>query len=576
MRLVDKSLFDAVKSAVVDVEYLRFLLNAGASADAVNEYGRTPLLEMLDFVLTEIGEVGDIGADYCRLKFGGVLGAALLLEKNMTSISGKQAEELGGLLVEVMRLYEDSAKGGFLRNQAGSFADVLLERLNVIKEKLEEGLCQNNSNITKTDVPLELKERVEAVLRPGVAYSKKYDMFLSVLRDSAAQTEYLRILVMSGVRPMCDLLVRELFAKAHKQVRVDSRTKFVEYVEVVPKHIGYLLENNLVDCDAVLSHCYNDFDDFAAGDFEYGYSALMLAVKYGWYEIAALLKKANANEAIVADDGKTVADLVEVVDKERAKVGLKLFKELFVANEETVAEKVAAKEENSGGGRIKYDWSDKERLRGGQNLPMSQLVSQIVHDWVLHNEVVDFAQVDAVFNDVRRDKDGLKGYWGDLIVEMDDNMDVKNYPGRFDIANPIVLNGRRYVVNISWGTVSEGQAKRQRDCWAAFLDCVRGLGYRVSVNQDTLKRMLTTMGRSWFVSYAYYKYIDSAHKNWARREKYTTAAVKFFNLLTREHRNILQDIYDNADIARLSQNQIGLTGQEVRRLAGVILESNKV
>ena len=51
MRLVDKSLFDAVKSGVVDVDYLRFLLGAGANADAVNEYGRTPLLEMLDFVL---------------------------------------------------------------------------------------------------------------------------------------------------------------------------------------------------------------------------------------------------------------------------------------------------------------------------------------------------------------------------------------------------------------------------------------------------------------------------------------------------------------------------------------------
>ena len=25
---------------------------------------------------------------------------------------------------------------------------------------------------------------------------------------------------------------------------------------------------------------------------------------------------------------------------------------------------------------------------------------------------------------------------------------------------------------------------------------------------------LTTMGATWFVSYAYYKYVDSSHKNW--------------------------------------------------------------
>ena len=574
MRLLDKSLFDAVKSAVIDVEYIKFLLDAGANVDAVNEYGRTPLLEMLDFILAEVGEVYDGDAGYVSLKFGCVLNTALLLEQKMISVTGKKAEEIGGLLVQLLSLYADVVQSGFTRDKTVEFVEVFEERLNVIKEKLEEQVHQNTYNPAQSDVTGALKDQVDAALQGNVSYSKKYDVFLSVLRDSGAPFEYLRDLVASGVQPMSDLLVRELFAKAHKQVRVDSRSKCTEYVEVVPKHVEYLLKNKLVDCDAILPHCHNDFDDFLMGNFEYGYSALMLAVKYGWYEIAKLLKEANANKTIIGDDGKTLADLVGVVDAERSRLGLKLFADLFLEEDVVVAE-AGMKEGGGSAGRVKYDWSDKEHLRGGQGLPMSQLVTEIVHDWVLYNGVADFAQVDAVFNDVRRDKDGLRGYWRDLVVEMDNNADVRNYPGRFDVANPIVLNGRRYVVNISWGTVTEKQAKKQRDCWGAFLDCVHNLGYRVTVSRDSVKRMLNTIGRSWFVSYAYYKYIDSSHKNWELREKYLAGAVKYFNVLVREHRAILQDIC-NADEARLSQNKIGLSGQEIKVLADKILQSGKV
>lgn len=555
MRLIDKSLFDAVKSGMVDVQYLRFLLvDAGADADERNDYGRTPLLEMLVFVLMEMEN------DEFVFSYDHILEAVKVLMENMSDdmlvVWDCENHNLKNCLSDL------GEKCGKQNVQYKEICRLIEERVRVWPRNQENGRLTGGGKQDNRNT-LEMPDN------KNLTQWQKYDAFLSVLRDGGKTEQDLEKILSDGVRPPADLLVREFIGKGHKQMRRNLKSKQTEYVEIIPKNINFLLEKELVDKNAVVPHCSAGFVDDEQSNMEYGYSPIMLAVKYGWYNIAEILMKYDVATTIVGDDGNVLADLVRVADKERVEFGLKTFAELFNAKKENHQHKIQL-----GVGRVKYDWTDEHKYRGGQNLPMSALVTQIVHDWVLYvAKDKSFAEVDKTFNDVRRSKDGKFGYWRDVVVEMDNNPDVRDYPHRFDLANPIVLDGRRYVVNISWGTVTQKNKDIQRDCWGAFLDKARELGYVVHINRESVERMLNTIGRTWFVSYAYSVYVDENHRNWEKRPKFAAMARFYFDKLKIEHKNILQDILDNSSVERLGRNSIDLSGEQVLQMVREILDS---
>ena len=79
---------------------------------------------------------------------------------------------------------------------------------------------------------------------------------------------------------------------------------------------------------------------------------------------------------------------------------------------------------------------------------------------------------------------------------------------------------------------------------------------------------LTTMGATWFVSYCYYDKIDRTHRNW---EKYPER-VSIYNRTDHYHRFWLERVLE-MDSERLSANTIGLTGDEVIKMAKILLNS---
>ena len=81
--------------------------------------------------------------------------------------------------------------------------------------------------------------------------------------------------------------------------------------------------------------------------------------------------------------------------------------------------------------------------------------------------------------------------------------------------------------------------------------------------------ILTGMGASWFVSYAYYQKIDRTHKNWDRVTT-TQPRISKFNKGAEYHKAWLQEvIYMNP--ANLNKNTIGLTAEETKRMARELL-----
>lgn len=75
---------------------------------------------------------------------------------------------------------------------------------------------------------------------------------------------------------------------------------------------------------------------------------------------------------------------------------------------------------------------------------------------------------------------------------------------------------------------------------------------------------LTSMGASWFTSYAYYKYKDKTHLNWQNSGK-TNNNITIFNRTTKYHSFWLRKICKLSD--RLETNDLGLSADEVRKMA---------
>lgn len=75
-------------------------------------------------------------------------------------------------------------------------------------------------------------------------------------------------------------------------------------------------------------------------------------------------------------------------------------------------------------------------------------------------------------------------------------------------------------------------------------------------------RDLTSMGATWFVSYAYYDHIDRTHDNW---KKYARRA-SVYERTRRYHKDWLERIL-KMNPKNLAKNTIGLTPDQTMKMA---------
>ena len=81
--------------------------------------------------------------------------------------------------------------------------------------------------------------------------------------------------------------------------------------------------------------------------------------------------------------------------------------------------------------------------------------------------------------------------------------------------------------------------------------------------------ILSKMGASWFVSYAYYKYIDSSHDNWSRVLT-TQSRISKFNTSKSYHKYWLNQVVV-MNSANLNKNTIGLEANQTKSMAKELL-----
>ena len=81
--------------------------------------------------------------------------------------------------------------------------------------------------------------------------------------------------------------------------------------------------------------------------------------------------------------------------------------------------------------------------------------------------------------------------------------------------------------------------------------------------------ILTGMGASWFVSYAYYEKIDRNHKNWARVST-TQPRLSKYNKGKPYHKIWLKEVI-SMNPANLNKNTIGLDAAQTKSMARELL-----
>jgi len=81
--------------------------------------------------------------------------------------------------------------------------------------------------------------------------------------------------------------------------------------------------------------------------------------------------------------------------------------------------------------------------------------------------------------------------------------------------------------------------------------------------------ILSKMGASWFVSYAYYEMIDRNHENWARVATTQTRLSKY-NKGRPYHKTWLKEVI-TMDPAKLNRNTIGLEAAQTKAMARKLL-----
>lgn len=81
--------------------------------------------------------------------------------------------------------------------------------------------------------------------------------------------------------------------------------------------------------------------------------------------------------------------------------------------------------------------------------------------------------------------------------------------------------------------------------------------------------ILTGMGASWFVSYAYYEKIDRTHMNWSKVAT-TQPRISKYNKGKPYHRIWLEEVI-SMNPANLNKNTIGLDASQTKRMAKELL-----
>lgn len=79
------------------------------------------------------------------------------------------------------------------------------------------------------------------------------------------------------------------------------------------------------------------------------------------------------------------------------------------------------------------------------------------------------------------------------------------------------------------------------------------------------------MGASWFVSYGYYKYVDSSHMNWEGvMENARTTRISVYRNNKNMHKYWLLEVLTMNE-RKMNTNSLGLTGMEIKQMAKKII-----
>ena len=81
---------------------------------------------------------------------------------------------------------------------------------------------------------------------------------------------------------------------------------------------------------------------------------------------------------------------------------------------------------------------------------------------------------------------------------------------------------------------------------------------------------LNKISSSWFVSYYWYKLKDANHKNWQRVSTYPSRISRFEK--TKNWHKMWMETISKMNPDKLSQNKIGLTGNEIVDMATELLK----
>jgi len=84
---------------------------------------------------------------------------------------------------------------------------------------------------------------------------------------------------------------------------------------------------------------------------------------------------------------------------------------------------------------------------------------------------------------------------------------------------------------------------------------------------------LTTMGASWFVSYAYYCNVDQKHTNWKMLSTFQRR-ISVFNRTINLNQFWLEQIANKKD-ENLNRNTLGVTAGDIKNMAKTLLKGNK-
>ena len=82
--------------------------------------------------------------------------------------------------------------------------------------------------------------------------------------------------------------------------------------------------------------------------------------------------------------------------------------------------------------------------------------------------------------------------------------------------------------------------------------------------------ILSHMGATWFVSYAYYEKADKSHMNWKKVSTAQSRISKYHS--GREYHKVWLDEVLTMNPANLDKNTIGLDAQRVKMMAREILD----